>query len=197
MNKIIKNYVDKIFIEFEQTNKNFRIIKRFLKNNFNFFIPNYIINDIVENETYCHFKALVDLAVANSELSRINGKKLKEGIKKIFKIESETSFLDSNLIIDNFNFFDNWWREYHFNAYINLKNYLNSKDIKLLKCFNVFIENKLYTKYEIELIKIGLLKYYININEMSAEELQSVKKLPKNITRKQFNKILKKIEKIK
>ena len=95
MNKCFKNYtisdvennVEKIK-EIEIWNKEFEELKEKLENYFNFEIADYIVSDILECETYNHVCLMINLAVVNNRISLENGTTLKNGLKKLFKINN-------------------------------------------------------------------------------------------------------------
>ena len=57
------------------------------------------------------------------------------------------------------------------------------------------IKNKIYTEQEVEILNMDLLSYYI-ADDMDEEELKMSKNLPKDASRKEYNKLLGKINKI-
>lgn len=87
-----------------------------------------------------------------------------------------------------------WIKKYFNYSFINLKEELNTNNIKLLKKLGIEIQDKLYTEYEYDLIvDQELLAFYID-DTMKEEELRLSKPLPKNVTREDYNKILDKFE---
>lgn len=95
MKKFFKNYtindvennVEKIK-EIEIWNKEFEELKEKLENYFKFEIADYIVSDILECETYNHVCLMINLAVVNNRISLENGTTLKNGLKKLFKINN-------------------------------------------------------------------------------------------------------------
>ncbi len=77
-----------------------KAIQETLEKYFGFQIPTYVIDDIVENESYRHFCLITNLAVANERLSDENAEKLKEGIKEIFDIKNSFDILKSEQILN-------------------------------------------------------------------------------------------------
>lgn len=107
MKKFFKNYtindvennVEKIK-EIEIWNKEFEELKEKLENYFKFEIADYIVSDILECETYNHVCLMINLAVVNNRISLENGTTLKNGLKKLFKINNMfDKFYKSNCII--------------------------------------------------------------------------------------------------
>ena len=91
----------------------------------------------------------------------------------------------------------NAWKQKYFNdKIIDINSCLNKSDIEILKNLNIFIENKIYTISEYEIIKFKLFLYYTD-EEETEEERNYKKKLEDTVvTEEQFNKILKQFEKI-
>lgn len=95
MKKFFKNYtindvenkVEKIK-EIEIWNKEFEELKEKLENYFKFEIADYIVSDILDCETYNHVCLIINLAVVNNRISLENGTTLKNGLKKLFKINN-------------------------------------------------------------------------------------------------------------
>lgn len=83
----VENNVEKIK-ELEIWNKEFEELKEKLENYFNFEIADYIVSDILECETYNHVCLMINLAVINNRISLENSITLKNGLKKLFKINN-------------------------------------------------------------------------------------------------------------
>lgn len=90
-----QNVVERIK-EIEIWNKEFEELKEKLENYFNFEIADYIVNDILESETYNHVCLMINLAIVNNRISLKNGTTLKSGLKKLFKINNSFDKLDKN-----------------------------------------------------------------------------------------------------
>ncbi len=87
--------------------------------------------------------------------------------------------------------FDNikiWQNKYLYEKKIDLKKFLTDDEIKILEELDILIENKIYTNYEVDLIEEKLLFYYNNSKEFL---------IKKNVTRKQYKKLLNIFNKIK
>lgn len=104
MEGILKDYttedIKKRKIQLEKRLQKSKSIKDILEKHFKFEIPNYIIDDIVENETYKHINLIINLATVNERLSNRNAEKLKEGIKEIFSIENDFDTIKSEVLFN-------------------------------------------------------------------------------------------------
>ncbi len=104
MEGILKEYttedIKKRKIQLEKEVQKSKVIKETLEKYFKFEISNYIIDDIVHNETYRHLCLIISLATVNERLSSKNAKKLKEGIKEIFSIEDDLDMVKSELLLN-------------------------------------------------------------------------------------------------
>lgn len=178
----------------EVRKKEYRLLKEKLEEHFNFEITDYIIDDILDYETYYHTCLMINLAIINNRISIDNGEILKAGLKIIFKIKNEYDRFNRNVYIDTFDF-DSWYDKYSTEEIVDIKKYLNRDDITLLKKLNIKIKNKIYTEQEFEILNMDVLSYYIS-DEMEEEELKMSKNLPKDVSRKEYNKLLGKINKI-
>lgn len=93
--------------------------------------------------------------------------------------------------------YEEWQNKYHNNEFIDLKKYLDAKDIELLKKLDIDIKDKLYSNYEFDLLEGKLLRYYRNEKEMSKEDLKLSKSLDNTgVSRENYNVLLKKFNKI-
>ena len=178
----------------EVRKKEYRLIKEKLEEHFKFEITDYIIDDILDYETYRHTCLMINLAVINNRISIDNGKILKAGLRIIFKIKNEYDRFNRNVYIDTFDF-DSWYDKYSTEEIADIKKFLGMDDINLLKKLNIKIKNKIYTEQEVEILNMDLLSYYI-ADDMEIEELKMSKNLPKDISREEYNKLLEKINKI-
>jgi len=112
MENFLKNYtindvsevVEKIK-KIEIRKKEFEKLKEELENYFNFKIVDYIVSDIVDCETYNHVCLIINLAVVSNRISSENSIILKNGLKKLFKINDMFDKLDkNNCLIDTINY---------------------------------------------------------------------------------------------
>ena len=178
----------------EVRKKEYRLLKEKLEEHFNFEITDYIIDDILDYETYRHTCLMINLAVINNRISIDNGKILKAGLRIIFKIKNEYDRFNRNVYIDTFDF-DSWYDKYSTEEIADIKKFLGMDDINLLKKLNIKIKNKIYTEQEVEILNMDLLSYYI-ADDMDEEEINMSKDLPKDVSREEYNKLLEKINKI-
>lgn len=178
----------------EVRKKEYRLLKEKLEELFNFEITDYIIDDILDYETYRHTCLMINLAVINNRISIENGEILKAGLKIIFKIKNEYDRFNRNIYIETFDF-DSWYDKYSTEEIVDIKKHLNGDDITLLKKFNIKIKNKIYTEQEVEILNMDLLSYYI-ADDMEIEEINMSKDLPKDVSREEYNNLLEKVNKI-
>ena len=178
----------------EVRKKEYRLLKEKLEEHFNFEITDYIIDDILDYETYRHTCLMINLAVINNRISIDNGEILKAGLRIIFKIKNEYDRFNRNVYIDTFDF-DSWYNKYSTEEIVDIKKFLNRYDINLLKKLNIKIKNKIYTEQEVEILNMDLLSYYI-ADDMEIEEINMSKDLPKDVSREEYNNLLEKVNKI-
>ena len=178
----------------EVRKKEYRLLKEKLEEHFNFEITDYIIDDILDYETYRHTCLMINLAVINNRISIDNEEILKAGLRTIFKIKNEYDRFNRNVYIDTFDF-DSWYDKYSTEEIVDIKKFLNRADINLLKKLNLKIKNKIYTEQEVEILNMNLLSYYV-ASDMDEKELKQSKSLPKDVSREKYNNLLKKINKI-
>ena len=186
----VKGKIKKI----EVRKKEYRLLKEKLEEHFNFEITDYIIDDILDYETYRHTCLMINLAVINNRISIDNGEILKAGLRIIFKIKNEYDRFNRNVYIDTFDF-ESWYDKYSTEEIVDIKKFLNRDDINLLKKLNIKIKNKIYTEQEVEILSMDLLSYYI-ADDMEIEEINMSKDLPKDVSREEYNNLLEKVNKI-
>ena len=175
--------------------KEFKILKEKLEKHFNFEITEYIIDDILNYETYYHTCLMINLAVINNRLSAENGEKLKLELKNLFKINNVYDRFDRGVFMGNTFDFDEWYNEYSTKEVINIKKELSKKELQLIEKLGIKLKDKIYTEQEFECLNMDLLKYYKD-DDMSEEELKYSVKLPEGVTRKEYNDLLDKINEI-
>ena len=173
--------------------KAFQILKEKLEKQFNFEITNYIIDDILDFETYHHTCLMINLAIINNRISIDNGERLKIGLKDLFKIENRYDRLNRDIYLDNIFNFDKWYEKYSTMNVVDLKKYLSKEDFVLLKELKIDVKNKLYTEQEFDLVNMNLLVYYKSEDE---NEKSSNKELPKTVKQEDYNKLLEKFNNI-
>ena len=92
--------------------------------------------------------------------------------------------------------YDEWHKEYLDKKIVNVKNELDTKDLKILSKLNIKIKDKVYTEYELETLTIEVGAYYKD-DDMSILELEYVKDLKSTgVTQEEYNYISEKIDKI-
>lgn len=173
--------------------KEFNLLKEKLEKHFNFEITEYIIDDILDYETYHHTCLMINLAVVNNRMTVVDGEILKAGLKILFNIQSSNDRFDRSVYMDTFDF-DVWYEKYSTLEIVDLKKHLTKEDFKLLKKLNIEIKEKIYTEQEFELLDMELIAYYID--EDMKEEFADSKPLPEGITREKYNKLLEKLSSI-
>ena len=176
-------------------NTEFKILKEKLEKQFDFEIVDYIIYDILDEETYYHTCLMINLAVLNNRLSIENGEQLKQGLKDLFKINNSNDKIDKKIYIGNYIDFDIWYEKYSTEEIIDLKKYLSKSELKILKKLNIKIKSKIYTAQEFEKLDMESYSYYID-EDMTEEELKKVKQLPKGVSREEYINLLEKFCKI-
>ena len=174
--------------------KEFNLLKEKLEKHFNFEITEYIIDDILDYETYYHTCLMINLAVVNNRMTVVDGEILKAGLKILFNIQSSNDRFDRSAYIATFDF-DVWYEKYSTLEIVDLKKHLSKEDFDLLKRLNIEIKDKVYTEQEFEILDMELLGYYID-EDMDEEELKESKPLPEAVTREEYNKLLEKLSSI-
>lgn len=106
MEGIINDYatedIEKRKLQIEIRLQRQKLIQEILEKYFGFKIPKYIIDDIVDKETYHHICLMINLATVNERLLEENADRLKEGIKEIFSIKNSFDILKSEHILNEF-----------------------------------------------------------------------------------------------
>lgn len=171
--------------------KEFGILKEKLEKQFDFEIVDYIIYDTLDEETYYHTCLMINLAVLNNRLSIENGEQLKQGLKDLFKINNSNDKIDKKIYIGNCIDFDIWYEKYSTEEIIDLRKYLSKRELTILKKLNIKIKSKMYTAQEFENLDMESYSYYID-EDMTEEELEKVKKLPKGVSREEYISLLEK-----
>lgn len=174
--------------------KEFQLLKEKLEKHFNFDIVEYIIDDILDYETYYHTCLMINLAVVNNRMSIENGEILKAGLKILFKIQNNDDRFNRGVYMDTFDF-DSWYEKYSTVEIVDLKKHLTKEDFDLIEKLNVKIKDKIYTEQEFEILDMDLIAYYID-EDMNEEELKEAKPLPKEVSRAEYNALLEKLSKI-
>lgn len=90
--------------------------------------------------------------------------------------------------------YEEWQEKYYNKRHIDIMKYITKEDIELIKKLNIDIEEKIYTEHELELLEMDILQYYKE-KGMSKEDLEFTKSLDgTEVTRKEYNKVLDKLE---
>lgn len=96
--------------------------------------------------------------------------------------------------------YEEWDKKYHNEEVIDLKDYLNEDDFEIIHMLGIKTHDKIYTRYEVELLKLDLLDYFENTEEdLSKVELAIEKEYKKSlegtgVTREEYNNVLEKVE---
>lgn len=95
--------------------------------------------------------------------------------------------------------YDKWEDDFYNNRCINILDLVSKKDIETIKKLNIEVEEKIYTKYELEVLYLNLLQYYDD-DDIDEKELELLKPLGiiKNldeteVSREEYNELLEKI----
>ncbi len=173
-----------------------KLLKEKLEKVLNFKIADYIIMDIIENETYDHFCYMVNLSVVNNRISKGEGEMLKQEIKEFSNIKNNMDRLDKGAYLKEFNY-EEWDKKYHTEEFIDLNKYFNKKDKQILDKLGIKVQDKIYTNYEFDVLEEKYLLYYRDEKEMDDEDLKLSKSLEgTGVSREEYNKLLEKINKI-
>lgn len=94
--------------------------------------------------------------------------------------------------------YDKWDDDFHNNRCINILDLISKEDMKTIRKLNIEVEEKIYTKYELEVLYLNLLEYYDDdIDEKELELLKSlgiIKNLDETeVSREEYNELLEKI----
>lgn len=176
--------------------KEFKILKGKLEEHLGFKIVGYIIDDILDYETYHHICLMINLAVVNCRLSVGQGEKLRKEIKELFEVNNEYDRVEKTVYIGEVMDFDKWYEKYSTKELVDLKKYLSQSDFDIIKKLNIEINDKVYTEQEFEYLDMDLLAFYRNEKEMDEDEIKESKELPENVTRNEYNKLLEKVNNI-
>ena len=106
--------------------KEFNLLKEKLEKHFNFEITEYIIDDILDYETYHHTCLMINLAVVNNRMTVVDGEILKAGLKILFNIQSSNDRFDRSAYMDTFDF-DVWYEKYSTLEIVDLKKHFSKK----------------------------------------------------------------------
>ena len=174
--------------------------------------PEIVITDLMRNNKYSGLDIMKNYYNNNSQVEFLvisadykedvinDGLEVAGYIKKPFGdyeiIYNELKRIKKNIIISKQH---QEWREKYYNLeIININEYLTQTDKQLLEKLGIKIKDKIYTEFECECLYIDFLKYYDDPeNDLSEDERKYQKSLDgTGVTREEYNKVLKKIEKI-
>lgn len=174
--------------------------------------PELVITDLMRNNKYSGLDIIKNYYNNNSQVEFLvisadykedvinDGLEVAGYIKKPFGdyeiIYNELKRIKKNIIISKQH---QEWREKYYNLeIININEYLTQTDKQLLEKLGIKIKDKIYTEFECECLYIDFLKYYDDPeNDLSEDERKYQKSLDgTGVTREEYNKVLKKIEKI-
>lgn len=89
-----------------------------------------------------------------------------------------------------------WNEKYHNKEIADLKKCFTGDQLKIIEKLGGKIKNKIYTGYELETLYLKLLDYYKD-DDMDEEELKETKSLENTgVSRKDYNELMEKFEKI-
>lgn len=94
----LENYIKQKNIELPKEIILRKKIREKLSQYFEFEIPDYIIDDIAENEEYNHLCLMINIAIYNNRILKENGKALKEQLEKIFNINNRFEKIQNNIL---------------------------------------------------------------------------------------------------
>ena len=174
--------------------------------------PEIVITDLMRNNKYSGLDIIKNYYNNNSQVEFLvisadykedvinDGLEVAGYIKKPFGdyeiIYNELKRIKKNIIISKQH---QDWREKYYNLeIININEYLTQTDRQLLEKLGIKIKDKIYTEFECECLYMDFLKYYDDPeNDLSEDERKYQKSLDgTGVTREEYNKVLKKIEKI-
>ena len=174
--------------------------------------PEIVITDLMRNNKYSGLDIIKNYYNNNSQVEFLvisadykedvinDGLEVAGYIKKPFGdyeiIYNELKRIKKNIIISKQH---QEWREKYYNLeIININEYLTQTDKQLLEKLGIKIQDKISTEFECECLYLDFLKYYDDPeNDLSEDERKYQKSLDgTGVTREEYNKVLKKIEKI-
>lgn len=91
MDKLVEDYTITRGKEIQELVQNVERIKELLEEHFKFDIPNYVIFDIAEHETYSHICLMINVARMNGRISEENAATLKKELKQLLDIINDNN----------------------------------------------------------------------------------------------------------
>ena len=65
-----------------------KVLREKIQSNFDFEIPIYVLEDIIDEENFGHICSIINMATNNNRISEENSIELKEKLKEIYDISS-------------------------------------------------------------------------------------------------------------
>lgn len=91
MDKMVEDYTIIRGKEIQKLVHNVERIKELLEKYFEFNIPNYVIFDIAEHETYSHICLMINVARMNGRISEENAVILKQELKQLLDLINDNN----------------------------------------------------------------------------------------------------------
>ena len=177
--------------------------------------PEIVITDLVRNHEYtgleiikkyyekkCQIKFLVVSADRKEDVIK-DGLEVAGYIQKAFHFDYELLYNEIKRIKCDIESekYNEWKNIYYTLEYINLKSLFDENGCNTLRKLGIEIENRRYTEYEYELIKLEL-GHYMEIDEDDPEVVEILKDTrkyiaDKGVSQEEFDKLLKKIDSFK
>lgn len=92
------------------------------------------------------------------------------------------------------NSYEKWRYKYYNNKIVELKKYINKRDMEILKKLDILIEDKIYTLYEYDMIVYELLLYYEDETDDDSHFKKSLE--DKHVDKKDYVELSKKVVEI-
>lgn len=92
--------------------------------------------------------------------------------------------------------FEEWQEKYHTKEFIDIRKLLSPKEIDILKRFGIQIENKIYTEYDYDTLRMRIGEYYID-KDMDEEDLEMSRSLKDaDVDEEEYMQLLEKFDSI-
>lgn len=174
--------------------------------------PEIVITDLMRNNKYSGLDIIKKYYKNNSQVKFLvisadykkdvinDGLEVAGYIKKPFEnheiIYNELKRIKRKIIIEKQH--QKWSEKYHNLEIININDYFTQTDKHLLEKLGIELKDKIYTEFECECLYMNFLEYYDDPeDDLSEDEKIYQKSLDgTGVSRKEYNEVLKKIEKI-
>lgn len=94
--------------------------------------------------------------------------------------------------MSNFNY-TKWNYTYRNKEILDVKEYFTTEEFNIMEKLGIKVKNKIYTEYDIEILRMDFITYYSD-DDMDEEELEMSKSLDgTGVSREEYNKLLEKI----